>query len=480
MNQNLKFDISLTCQPIFTENELIYADKSRVYIKKINDTIFNSKNTEINENNMFSDQYSIEEEDVERLILSPKREYLVTMARFRGKDGKGNLTIWDTKTGTELYRMSNREDIHGEDWSKIVMFYSRPKKIEKVEKDSEFQFKINEPESEPESEKAPKEKTESLYANSEKIGILTNNQDIIFLIRKEDGSLSKFKSFNRKKVRFWSLGAKGQFVVCCDGKPLGGVFLYDVNSNFKEPISQIPFSNVENCRIEWNVHGDQVLIRTTTPIDDSSYYGTSRLYLMSGKGNYQNQVNIESPIHDIQWSPKGSEFIAIYGRTPNTKAAVYNQRGQSVVDLGSGPRNTIKWNPQGTIFCLAGIRSMQGRLEFWSRKLSKMFGIGQSNEASVLEWSPSGNYFSAATVTPDMNVSNKIQIFKYNGVLKTTKNYDVGVSPLYFSIWQNHPENKYPEVRPSPRALEEGKAFQSQEKLQQSSGGKYVPPHLRK
>eukprot|EP00818_Percolomonas_sp_WS_P009313 CAMPEP_0117438068 /NCGR_PEP_ID=MMETSP0759-20121206/1860_1 /TAXON_ID=63605 /ORGANISM="Percolomonas cosmopolitus, Strain WS" /LENGTH=601 /DNA_ID=CAMNT_0005229743 /DNA_START=80 /DNA_END=1885 /DNA_ORIENTATION=- len=476
LNRVISIPATLQCKPIFTHQELIYAEKTVVHVKKL-DARFNNSALDSEKDKVFAEELTLDEEDVDKLLLSPKGEYIVTLARFRGTGNKGNLAIWDRHTGKELWRGIHREHMNGESWPKIVMFYSRRSSSDSSSKSNNEQDS-SENNGVPTTEHDEDNTTPNPYADSERVAILTTKQDILFMMRNEEGNLMHQKVYKKKKVRFWSMGAKGHFVVYADGKP-GGAYLYDVNSNFKKPLSQIPFVPVESCEIKWNKQGDQVLILTSTAVDDSSYYGTSRLYLMNGKGSYQNAVNIESPIHDAQWSPKGNEFISVYGKTPNCKATLYNQRGQSLCDLGTGPRNNARWNPHGRLFCLAGIRSMQGRLEFWNREKKKMFGLGQAQEASNISWSPSGQYFASSTVSPIMNVSNKIQIFKYNGVLKSTKNFDVKDSALYYAIWQSHPNEKFPDVKPSPRALQEGKNLQTQKK-QQGTTGRYVPPHLRK
>lgn len=67
----------------------------------------------------------------------------------------------------------------------------------------------------------------------------------------------------------------------------------------------------------WNALGTQVLafIRAEVDAANKSYYGESRLYLLSAAGNYECQVPLpkEGPVHDFAWSPNSKEFGVVCG-----------------------------------------------------------------------------------------------------------------------------------------------------------------------
>lgn len=59
----------------------------------------------------------------------------------------------------------------------------------------------------------------------------------------------------------------------------------------------------------------------------------------------------EGPIHNVSWSPQGDEFCVVYGYMP-AKAALFNEKCEVVFDFGSGPRNSIYFNPHGNYILL--------------------------------------------------------------------------------------------------------------------------------
>lgn len=59
-----------------------------------------------------------------------------------------------------------------------------------------------------------------------------------------------------------------------------------------------------------------------------------------------NLVDKEGPIHHVCWSPLGEEFCVCYGFMP-ARVALFNNKCEPVFDFGSGPRNSIYFNPHG-------------------------------------------------------------------------------------------------------------------------------------
>ena len=53
----------------------------------------------------------------------------------------------------------------------------------------------------------------------------------------------------------------------------------------------------------------------------------------------------DGPIHDAQWSPDGAFFIVVAGFMP-AKTVLFDAKCKPVFDLGTGPYNIIRWNPQ--------------------------------------------------------------------------------------------------------------------------------------
>ena len=54
--------------------------------------------------------------------------------------------------------------------------------------------------------------------------------------------------------------------------------------------------------------------------------------------------------------------------------------------------NTIFWSPKGHIFVLAGLRNLQGEMEWWDADDLQLIGTGEHFQATDIEWDPTGRY----------------------------------------------------------------------------------------
>ncbi len=85
------------------------------------------------------------------------------------------------------------------------------------------------------------------------------------------------------------------------------------------------------------------------------------------------KLSKEGPIHDVQWSPKGDEFIAVFGYSPS-KAVIFSTKCEEVYNFGEAPRNTVRWSPHARFLIIAGFGNLSGELSFWDRKTCKCLG----------------------------------------------------------------------------------------------------------
>ena len=53
----------------------------------------------------------------------------------------------------------------------------------------------------------------------------------------------------------------------------------------------------------------------------------------------------EGPVHDMQWSPSGDHFVTVSGFMP-ARTNLFSSRCRMLHDLGAGPHNLVRWNPQ--------------------------------------------------------------------------------------------------------------------------------------
>ncbi|KAA6416608.1 MAG: eukaryotic translation initiation factor 2A-like [Trebouxia sp. A1-2] len=249
----------------------------------------------------------------------------------------------------------------------------------------------------------------------------------------------------------------------------GFVGIWDVNSLGKSqdapaPLARRSFFRANSVRLYWNSTGTALLAITAADVDvtNQSYYGEQKIHYLAADGTNDCLVpNLkDGPIHDAQWSPDGCFFIVVAGFMP-AKTVLFDAKCKPVFDLGTGPYNIIKWNPQasplhahklGRFLALCGFGNLPGDITFLDKKADgkcKVISQVRNDVAVTCDWAPDGRHFLTATVAPRLNVDNGYQIWRYTGEKVLDKREDKG---LLEASWQPAPAGTYPDLPQSPRA----------------------------
>lgn len=56
------------------------------------------------------------------------------------------------------------------------------------------------------------------------------------------------------------------------------------------------------------------------------------------------------------------------------KATIFNLKLDPIFELGTGPRNSIYYNPHGNILMLGGFGNLRGIVEFWDTNKKVLIG----------------------------------------------------------------------------------------------------------
>ncbi|KAI5351364.1 PREDICTED: eukaryotic translation initiation [Prunus dulcis] len=212
-----------------------------------------------------------------------------------------------------------------------------------------------------------------------------------------------------------------------------------------QPLARRSFFRCSSVQLNWNKGSTGLLVVVQSDVDktNQSYYGESKLNYLTTDGTHEGLVPLrkEGPVHDVQWSYSGSEFAVVYGFMPS-KATVFDKKCNPLLELGTGPYNTIRWNPKGKFLCLAGFGNLPGDMAFWDYGEKKQLGTTRAELSVTSEWSPDGCYFMTATTAPRLQVDNGIKIFHHNGSLFFKKMFD----KLYQADWKPESPDRFGDI----------------------------------
>ncbi|XP_052199904.1 eukaryotic translation initiation factor 2A [Diospyros lotus] len=262
-----------------------------------------------------------------------------------------------------------------------------------------------------------------------------------------------------------------------------------------QPVARRSFFRCSTVQLNWNCGSTGLLAVVQSDVDktNQSYYGESKLNYLTTDGLHEGVVPLrkEGPVHDVQWSFSGSEFAVVYGFMP-AKATVFDRKCNPLLELGTGPYNTIRWNPKGRFLCLAGFGNLPGDMAFWDYLEKRQLGTTKAECSVTSEWSPDGRYFMTATTAPRLQVDNGIKIFHPNGSLYFKKMFD----KLYQAEWKPESPDRFGDIAELTKSIDslkvEGTKIQvqgsksSQASARATSGNPstqkvaaYRPPHAK-
>lgn len=259
------------------------------------------------------------------------------------------------------------------------------------------------------------------------------------------------------------------------------------------PVARRSFFRCSTVRFHWNNGSSGLLVVAQSDVDktNQSYYGESKLNYLTTDGSHEGLVPLgkEGPVHDVQWSSSGFEFAVVYGFMP-AKATIYDKKCKPLLELGTGPYNTIRWNPKGKFICLAGFGNLPGDMAFWDYSEKKLLGTTKAECSVTSEWSPDGCYFMTATTAPRLQIDNGIKVFIYNGSLYFKRMFD----RLYQADWKPDSPERFGDIADLVKLVDTLKIDQTKQQVQdpkRSQGSSkvtanavqkpaaYRPPHAK-
>merc|ERR1712241_1607559 len=134
--------------------------------------------------------------------------------------------------------------------------------------------------------------------------------------------------------------------------------------------------NVADCKMHWQKSGDYLCVKVdryrkmleNKDVKYAGMYHNFEIFHMNEKQIPVDTVKIEETVHTFSWEPVGSKFAVIHGESSLLNVSFYGlKKGTEPEILKKYERKTanhIFWAPTGQFVVLAGLRSMNGVLEF--------------------------------------------------------------------------------------------------------------------
>ncbi|CAE8598255.1 unnamed protein product, partial [Polarella glacialis] len=209
----------------------------------------------------------------------------------------------------------------------------------------------------------------------------------------------------------------------------------------------------------WNHSGTCLLGHCQTEVDESgqSYYGGSRLIFLSQGGEVKKDLTDEAgsngtSVQAVAWHPNRDEFVLIQGFQPAAANLwVWDEASKKVSNrtclLEKAHRNTIRFNPYGSLLMLGGFGNLAGGVDFFGRLEDEYVHVSSAtaNCTVTAEWAPDGRHFLTAVLAPRMRVDNGVHVWQALTGIKVAEH---DFEELYDTQWRPEPVGGFRDVLP--------------------------------
>mmetsp|Transcript_7434 Transcript_7434/g.24695 ORF Transcript_7434/g.24695 Transcript_7434/m.24695 type:complete len:720 (+) Transcript_7434:103-2262(+) len=208
----------------------------------------------------------------------------------------------------------------------------------------------------------------------------------------------------------------------------------------KEVRSKNLFS-VSDIKMYWQAQGKYLAVKVErfTKTKKSTYSGFEffRLHERECPMEVLELPDKNEKIVAFAWEPKGHRFAIIHGDGPRPDISFYTMHDgtqsklKHITTLKGKQANMLCWSPQGKHIILAGLKGMNGQLEFFNADEMESMGTAEHFMCTDIDWDPTGRFVSTS-VTAVHQSDNGYHVWSFNGRLIYKALHD----GLYQFIWR--------------------------------------------
>lgn len=197
--------------------------------------------------------------------------------------------------------------------------------------------------------------------------------------------------------------------------------------------------NVADCKMHWQKQGDYLCVKVdryskAKKVEEKDQYKYSGIYYnfeifrIREKQIPVDKFEVKENIIAFAWEPSGSKFAYIHGENPRISVTFCNIRqGGKVETLKTFDKrqaNHLFWSPSGQFIVLAGLRSMNGILEFIDTNDMTVMAQTEHFMATDVEWDPTGRYVVSGLSWWGHKVDNAYWLWSFQGRLLQKQSLD--------------------------------------------------------
>jgi len=196
----------------------------------------------------------------------------------------------------------------------------------------------------------------------------------------------------------------------------------------KEEVRSKNLFHVADCKIHWQKAGDYLCVAATRytkakrdkgEVKYSGVYHSMEIFHMRERGIPVDTMEIKENIQSFNWEPTDNKFGVISGEYPHINVTFYQVlKGQAPVELKryeKKPYNSMFWSPRGQFVVLAGLKELNGSIEFIDTQNFQVMNTSEHFMVSDVEWDPTGRYVVTIVSWWAHKVDNAFWLWTFQG-----------------------------------------------------------------
>ena len=115
--------------------------------------------------------------------------------------------------------------------------------------------------------------------------------------------------------------------------------------------------------------------------------------------------NKTQKIVSFAWEPKGHRFAVVHGDGARPDVSFYtmqdakSRQAKHLGTLHGRPVTSLHWSPQGKFIIIAGLKGLNGQLEFFNVDEMDTMAINEHFMCTNVDWDPTGRYVATSVTT---------------------------------------------------------------------------------
>jgi len=188
----------------------------------------------------------------------------------------------------------------------------------------------------------------------------------------------------------------------------------------RKELRQKNLFSVSDCKMHWQSDGRYLCVKVDrhNKTKKSTFFNFE-LFRVFEKDIPIEQLEMKETVHAFAWEPKGTRFAIIHGESAQRPDISFYTMGDNKLKhlktLEKKPANHLFWSPQGKFVVLAGLRTLNGLLEFFNVDEMETMGTDEHTMCTAVDWDPSGRFVSTTVSFWRHQLDTGYNIFLFNG-----------------------------------------------------------------